>query len=121
MNSHATRKVVTVFIGSPGDVQKERQIARQVVDKINRIIRDVGWEIELRGWEDTLPGHGRPQDIINADVRECHLFIGLLHARWGMPTGKHSSGFEEEFRLACEAALREWHSSRNLVVLQENT
>src|SRR5438270_10811552 len=47
-------------------------------------------------------GTCRPQEIINKDVRECHLFIGLLHARWGTPTGAYSSGFEEEYRLACD-------------------
>jgi len=100
MPKHGSRNVLTVFIGSPGDVAKEREIAREVADEANKILRGIGWEIDLRGWEDTLPGHGRPQEIINTDVRECHLFLGLLHARWGTPTGTHSSGFEEEFRLA---------------------
>jgi hypothetical protein len=102
MPAHGSRNILTVFIGSPGDVINERKTAREVVDEVNKIPREIGWEIDLRGWEDTLPGHGRPQDIINADVRDCHLFLGLLHARWGTPTGTHSSGFEEEFRLAME-------------------
>src|SRR5262249_20366209 len=49
---------------------------------------------------DTLPGIGRPQEIINADVDRCDLFVGLLWKRWGTATGTHSSGFLEEFERA---------------------
>src|SRR4051812_8487730 len=99
---HTTRKVLTIFIGSPGDLLEERTIARKTVDDLNTSLREIGWEIDLRGWEDILPSRGRPQEIINADVRACQLFLGLVHTRWGTPTGRYSSGFEEEFRLACE-------------------
>ncbi|HJT75739.1 MAG TPA: HEAT repeat domain-containing protein [Gemmataceae bacterium] len=100
MAQHDSRAVLTVFIGSPGDVTKEREIAREVADDVNKVIHEIGWEIDLRGWEDTLPGHGRPQALINVDVRASRLFIGLLHTRWGTPTGEYSSGFEEEFEIA---------------------
>src|SRR5690242_12370068 len=102
MDSHDNRKVLVVFIGSPGDVVEERQATRKAVDRVNRTLKTIGWQIGLRGWEDTLPGHGRPQELINADVHACKLFIGLLYARWGSPSGKFSSGFEEEYRLALE-------------------
>ena len=62
--------------------------------------RRFGWHVELLGWEDTLPGHSRPQDLINKDVDTCDLFIGILWCRWGQETGKYSSGFEEEFTRA---------------------
>ena len=53
--------------------------------------------------EDTLPGYGRPQALINRDVERCDLFIGLLWRRWGTPPATDStfsSGFEEEFSIA---------------------
>jgi Domain of unknown function (DUF4062) len=103
MSTPGSRQILTVFIGSPGDLEKERAIAREITDDVNKVLREIGWETELRGWEDTLPGHGRPQEIINADVRDCQLFLGLLHTRWGTPTGRFSSGFEEEFRVAMES------------------
>jgi HEAT repeat protein len=100
MNSHDNRKVLVVFIASPGDVDEERQVARKEVERLNRTLRSINWQIDLRGWEDTLPGRGRPQELINADIHACKLFIGLLSTRWGTPTGKYGSGFEEEYRLA---------------------
>jgi hypothetical protein len=43
---------------------------------------------------------GRPQELINADVDRCELFVGLLWQRWGTPSGTHTSGFHEEFERA---------------------
>ncbi len=96
------RNVLTVFIATPGDLQKERQITRDIFDRVNKILgRRFGWFIELLGWEDTLPGYSRPQSLINKDVDSCDLFLGIIWRRWGEPTGKYSSGFEEEFIRAC--------------------
>jgi hypothetical protein len=101
MPTQPTRNVLNVFLASPGDVVDERHSARHIVDTINRIYsRDLGWHVELLGWEDMLPGTGRPQEIINADVDACNLFVGIVWARWGSPTGKFDSGFEEEFERA---------------------
>lgn len=96
-----TQHVLTIFIGSPGDLADEREIAASVVAGVNRSVgRPLGWSVELLGWEDTLPGFSRPQARINEDVDACDLFVGLLWERWGQPTGRYSSGFEEEFERA---------------------
>lgn len=97
----STREVLTVFIASPGDVADERRALAVVASRINRISgREWGWEVDLRGWEDTMPGYARPQSLINPDVDACDIFIGILWERWGQPTGTYSSGFEEEFERA---------------------
>lgn len=97
----ATRNVLTVFVASPGDVTGERESLAAAATRVNRITgRDWGWEIDLRGWEDTLPGYARPQELINPDVDECDVFIGVLWKRWGQATGTHTSGFEEELERA---------------------
>ena len=56
----AFRKVIIVFIGSPGDLNEERILFRKIVDEVNRIkANSVGIQLEPVGWEDTLPGRGR--------------------------------------------------------------
>lgn len=96
-----TRRVLNVFLASPGDVATERDMAKDVVDRLNRTIGDsLGWHVELHRWEENLPAFGRPQGVINPSVDACDLFVGLLWERWGEPTGKYSSGFEEEFERA---------------------
>jgi hypothetical protein len=100
-----TRNILYVFLASPGGLEAERQLARDVVEEINRMFADAtGWQVVLLGWEDTMPGFGRPQALINKDVDRCHIFVGLLHKRWGQPTGapEYTSGFEEEFYRALQ-------------------
>ena len=95
------RTVLNIFIASPSDLAEERKLLRSIVDRTNHSVgRQIGWHIDLVGWEDTLPGYARPQSLINKDVDSCDLFIGMLWQRWGQPTGEHSSGFEEEFLRA---------------------
>jgi hypothetical protein len=98
---------LTVFLASPGDVADERRAVRDVVVELNRTLtREAKWEVELLGWEDTLPGAKRPQELINEDVDACYLFVGILWRRWGQHSGKYTSGFEEEFERARERNAR---------------
>ncbi|MDE3088338.1 MAG: TIR domain-containing protein [Chloroflexota bacterium] len=94
-------KVLRVFIASPSDLNEERASFRAIIDEVNRIkAHSMGVHLEPIGWEDTLPGKGRPQHLINQDVEQCDLFVLLLWKRWGTPSGNFSSGTEEEFELA---------------------
>jgi len=101
------RSVVKVFLASPGDLNKERSIAKNIVERVNNVFsRQTGYYLDLLGWEDTLPGFSRPQELINKEVDSCDLFIGVLWRRWGQSTGKFSSGFEEEFTRARERRIK---------------
>ncbi len=95
-----------IFIASPRGLQDVRTAFRDVIDEYNRADgkhRDV--EFEPVGWEDTLPGIGRPQESIDQDVRASDYFVMVLHDRWGTPPdtgGSFTSGTEEEFNIACQ-------------------
>lgn len=102
MVTPSTRNVLVAFIASPSDVPEERLATREVIEELNKSLRTLNWQIDIIGWEDTAPGVGRPQELINKDVDTCNLFIGILWKRWGQPTGEYSSGFEEEFERAIE-------------------
>ena len=92
-------KVIYVFIASPGDVQQARDSVRAAVDLVNDLVaKDLGFIFESVGWEDVPPGkRDRAQEVINPYVDKAHIFIGLLHQRFGQPTGVAESGTEEEF------------------------
>ncbi|ODU67192.1 MAG: hypothetical protein ABT11_20780 [Novosphingobium sp. SCN 66-18] len=100
------RVVIRVFLASPGDLADERRAARAAVEEVNAsTAKPQGYQIDLYGWEDTISAAGRPQAIINEELRQCELFIGMLWAKWGTPPdndGRFTSGFEEEFALAEE-------------------
>lgn len=116
------RKIIKVFIASPGDLGNERQIARDVAEEYNGNNSELtGYQIEMVGWEETIGGIGRPQEIINKDLARCELFVGMLWKRWGTPPdtdGKYSSGFEEEYQLSFERYAKEQRP--NMLMLFKN-
>ena len=97
-----TATVIPVMIASPGDVEEERGIARQVLHEWNDIncssarvaLIPVGWETNLS------PELGnRPQEIINKRlVHDCDLLVGVFWTRAGTPTGTELSGTIEEIK-----------------------
>jgi hypothetical protein len=95
------RKVIKIFIASPRDLNFERTRFPDIISEVNRIkANPQGIQLEPLGWEDTLPGKGRPQEKINEDIKKCDLIVMLLGKHWGTSTGKYTSGFEEEYELA---------------------
>jgi len=99
-----SRKVVRIFLGSPGDLGEERRVAKSIVDEFNGLWADeFGYHVELVGWEDTVSSFGRPQATINRDLERCELFVGIIWKRWGTPpdrAGVYTSGFEEELEIS---------------------
>ncbi|MFN8711215.1 MAG: tetratricopeptide repeat protein [Bacteroidota bacterium] len=94
-----------VFIASPGGLDEERKEFKQTIElynKIEAIPRNV--QFQAVGWEDTQPGMGRAQDIINKDLEQCDFFVMILHDRWGSSPGENNlnatSGTEEEYLFA---------------------
>jgi tetratricopeptide (TPR) repeat protein len=111
-----SRGIISVFIASPGDLTEERQRFHKAILEINHLkAAQMNLQLEPLGWEDTLPGKGRPQALINREIEGCDLFVLLLWKRWGTPTGTHSSGTEEEFELA--SRLSEQTGSRPAIWL----
>ncbi len=67
------------------------------------------------GWEDTIGGVGRPQALINEDLKQCDYAVFVLHDRWGTPSGNGDmSGTEEEWALAEQ--LYEAKTIRNIML-----
>jgi|GEM_PF-5912823 len=97
-----TGRPLKVFIASPGDVQRERDLALDVIETINHTVgRHQGILLQVLRWEVVTAQGRRAQDAINELVDQCDLFVGILHAKWGTPPGgdnEYTSGFEEEFR-----------------------
>ena len=95
--------IFRVFLASPGDLSEERTMFPKIVEEVNDM-RRLDQRLEPVGWEDALPGQGRPQAIINEDVKQCDVFVMLLWKRWGSPpqkgSGRFTSGTEEEFTIA---------------------
>ncbi len=101
--------VVRVFIAAPDDVRDEVTAIFELVDELNRTHSvHSGVRLEPVNWRtNVVPGLGTdPQAVINDQIGcDYDIFIGILWARFGMPTPRAGSGTEEEF----ENARRQHH------------
>ncbi|MGB6066781.1 MAG: tetratricopeptide repeat protein [Desulfomonilaceae bacterium] len=111
-----------VFIASPGGLADDRKAFREEIQDYNQaesIPRGVLFHPV--GWEDTLGAVGRPQAIINGDVRTSDYFILLLWNRWGSPpdtcSSRFTSGTEEEYEIAMECYNSKEFPMRQLVMI----
>jgi hypothetical protein len=103
-----------VFIASPSGLESERRRFRETLNEFNEVHAIESGAIFIPiGWERTLAGIGRPQGLVNEDLRRCDYCILLLHDRWGNPpslVGPYSSGTEEEYhivrRLIAEGTMK---------------
>src|SRR5215831_5937806 len=92
--------VLRLMIASPGDVQKERAVVREVVSEWNStngahrnlMLLAVGWET------DVAPEMGdAPQSIIDRRIlKDADLLVGIFWTRLGTPTASYASGAVEE-------------------------
>ncbi len=92
-----------VFIASPGGLVSERQAFRDAINAYNEMDAiSRGVMFMPVGWEQTLPGMGRPQSLINDDLKDCDYFILILWDRWGSPSGdqNYTSATSEEYDIA---------------------
>lgn len=109
-----------VFIASPGGLESERKIFRDILTSHNESDAiERGCHFQSIGWEITLGGTGRPQAKINEDLKTCDLFVLVLWDRWGSPTGSdkgYTSGTHEEYMVALECLNDSTLPMRDMVV-----
>ena len=116
-----------IFLSSPGDVSRERQLAWEVIDRIQsaRAYRDrlkldvVAWDKPGAGT--AMSAHLEPQEAIDRGLKkpsQCDIVIVILWARMGtLLSGKYlkadgsryRSGTEYEFLDALNAARKISH------------
>jgi hypothetical protein len=92
-----------VFIASPSGLDEERKSFRDTLETFNNVFAEpVGVIFYPVSWEVTVGGVGRPQELINQELRECDYAIFVFHDRWGSSPsalpGKYTSGVEESGR-----------------------
>jgi len=103
---------VKIFIASPSDTQKEREILLHQLESKFRTYgfeESVGYRVITFGWEDLASQSGYAQDIINEQIlRNVDIVLGILKHKLGTPTknkkGKirAESGTAEELYYALE-------------------
>lgn len=98
-----TATILTIFLASPSDVSKERDVVSRTVARWNSLHSQSKSVIfELLKWEDSVAaGFGHDgQDVINQQIPPYDLLISLFWTRLGTPTPRSISGSSEEYEIA---------------------
>jgi hypothetical protein len=78
-----------IFVASPGDVDKERDIVSVVVQELRSCIGNIlDIELEVIRWgTHAWPDIGEDaQDVINREIGEYDILVGIMWRRFGTPT-----------------------------------
>jgi|WetSurMetagenome_2_1015567.scaffolds.fasta_scaffold47493_1 tetratricopeptide (TPR) repeat protein len=110
-----------IFIASPRNLDNERILFNEAIEEYNKNEAfERGVLFKAIAWEETLGAQGRPQDIINEELRQCDFFILILHDWWGSSPkdkkSKYSSGSEEEFHVAYECLKDNKYPMKQMVL-----
>lgn len=92
-----------VFIASPGDVDEERDVVSLVVGELRRVFDDLlPFRLDAIRWEThAWPDIGEDaQELINREIGEFDILVGIMWRRFGTPTRRARSGTDEEFQRA---------------------
>jgi ubiquinone/menaquinone biosynthesis C-methylase UbiE len=101
---------IRVFVSSPSDAKAERDLLDGVVEEINRTMGETGsFVLQLFKWErNVVPQIDQtPQEVIDSQMPDCDVYLGVLRTRFGTPTGNCGSGTEQEFRAALDRFNRQ--------------
>ena len=96
-------RVFTVLLACPADVQDEAGLVHEAVEEVNRGVGALqGVKLEVVHWQThASPGIGPDtQDVINRQLPDYDIFLGVMWARFGTATPRAGSGTEEEFDRA---------------------
>ena len=103
--------VLRVLISSPSDLNDERELLAETIDELNATWRRSGnvQLVPVRWETDVRPALGPDaQAVINQQIGDDYdIFVGIMGARFGTPTGRAESGTEEEFGRAVERFQRD--------------
>lgn len=96
-------KLLRILFASPTDTGDERAVARRIVEELNQIWGEyAGTSYRALFWEvDSYTGTAEDaQAVINRELGDYQIFVGIMRERFGSPTGRDSSGTKEEYERA---------------------
>jgi tetratricopeptide (TPR) repeat protein len=110
-----------VFLASPGGLEEERRALRDEIERFNQdFMHEALAAFSAEGWERVPGGKRRAQELINEQLRQCDFMVLMLWNRWGTAPdaeGPHTSGTEEEFRLASQLIESADHPMRDALIV----
>lgn len=86
-------KQYKIFVSSPGDVEKERELVDVIVNQINETIGEsLKVNLKVVKWENMPPETTNEtiQERLNKKIEDCNFFLLILNKRYGRVERGHS-------------------------------
>lgn len=112
-----SRRFLRVLVASPSDTVEERTMVTKVIPELNKLHGTMeGFNLEALLWEtDSYPALGiDAQDVLNRQLADYDIFVGMMSTRFGSSTRRGDSGTEEEFDRALD---RYFTNPKNIRIL----
>lgn len=108
-----SQRIIKIFLGSPSDVNAEREAVDKVIKEINK--SDPKVMLKLTSSDTLYPSHGQDneggQDVVfkqTGSMTNFDLFVGIMWKSIGSPTkGGYVSGTVEEYERAWKSLQEE--------------
>lgn len=104
-----TVKLISVFISCPGDMKRIRDLLVSSANEINMNLRqeDVPVRLESVHMDNAVfSGTGSSgQAVIDQQIGQFDVYIGLMKSKFGTAVGKFGSGTEHEYDIAKRAKV----------------
>ena len=98
-------ETLRVFSRMPGDLVAERSRFLRILETVNVLrAHSMGFHLEAVGWERVVPSFGRPQELINKELKTAHLTVVVFWNKIGAPSDVKGelTGTLEEFQIAAQ-------------------
>src|SRR6185437_3401465 len=98
-------ETLRVFLACPGDLVAERSSFPRILETVNVLrAHSMGFHLEAVGWERVIPSFGRPQELINKELKTADLTVVVFWNKIGAPSAEKGdiTGTLEEFKIAAE-------------------
>lgn len=98
-------ETLRVFLACPGDLVAERSRFPRILETVNVLrAHSMGFHLEAIGWERVVPSFGRPQELINKELKTAHLTVVVFWNKIGAPSDVKGelTGTLEEFQIAAQ-------------------
>lgn len=111
---------LSVFVASPGGLETERKLFFEIIGTYNlEEGHKAGVSFIPQGHELAFAGAGRPQELINIQIRESDYLLVVFWDKWGSPTADdnaYTSGTEEEYSVGLDCLLNKDMPMKDLAV-----
>ncbi|MCJ7602996.1 MAG: DUF4062 domain-containing protein [Desulfobulbaceae bacterium] len=94
------KQELKIFVSSPSGIEEEHKRVTNVIKDLNKRLDKFNCLLVAIRFKDIPPSAGKAQEIIDREIGNFDIFLGIMKDRFGTPVFDSQSGSQHEFELA---------------------